>query len=382
MAASILARSGSKAVAGVARASARTSITRSRPGSARRYRRARSRARSIKVVFPERAAIHADVSRIITWSRPARAGVPRRSCAMASSSRAMLTNCRINDQGCWMCFLRAATAGCSAATQKRSVETTCFRRDRSSRYSATLIAETDPKTARNWNSDKFKKYIKTLGPRTPEPGAGGQGPALQHLITAWEGLLERKHKPRPVHRCRLPGPRPPAPGPFLPSSYASHFDQVSEDYGFQGLRCGDTDVASAAAHGEGLDDGTVFIKGPRVSFARLIVEIQFHAFSGFGVTQFEFARPGRPAVFVAPDLDQHQLVAKVRKILERALATLVVEKIRDHNHQPALGIRTDELAHHRQVVGGAARCQRLERLHHTGKPMAPASREDARRKPA
>ena len=39
-----------------------------------------------------------------------------------------------------MCLRRAATAGCSAATQNRSVETTCLRRERSSRYSATAVA--------------------------------------------------------------------------------------------------------------------------------------------------------------------------------------------------------------------------------------------------
>ena len=58
-------------------------------------------------------------------------------------------SCSNSDHGWLMCLRRAATAGCSAATQKRSVETTCFRLDLSSRYSATLIAETDPKTARN-----------------------------------------------------------------------------------------------------------------------------------------------------------------------------------------------------------------------------------------
>ena len=63
---------------------------------------------------------------IMTWSRPACAGDPSRSCAIASSSSAMLTSCRISDQGCLMCRRRAATAGCSAATQKRSVETTCL----------------------------------------------------------------------------------------------------------------------------------------------------------------------------------------------------------------------------------------------------------------
>jgi hypothetical protein len=54
---------------------------------------------------------------------------------------------------------RATTEGCSAATQKRSVETTCRRRDRSRRYSAIETAATAPNTARNCASDRLRKYI-------------------------------------------------------------------------------------------------------------------------------------------------------------------------------------------------------------------------------
>ena len=47
-----------------------------------------------------RAAIHDEVSRINTWSRPAAAGDPSRSSAAASSSRARLVSCRMSDHGC------------------------------------------------------------------------------------------------------------------------------------------------------------------------------------------------------------------------------------------------------------------------------------------
>ena len=87
----------------------------------------------MRVRLPERAAIQAEVSRTITWSRPASAGAPQRNCAMASVSSAMPASCRINDHGCRMRRRLAACAGCPAATQKRSVETTWRRRDRSNR---------------------------------------------------------------------------------------------------------------------------------------------------------------------------------------------------------------------------------------------------------
>ena len=45
----------------------------------------------------------------------------------------MLISCSSSDQGCCTRRRRAATAGCSAAIQKRSVETTSFLRERSSR---------------------------------------------------------------------------------------------------------------------------------------------------------------------------------------------------------------------------------------------------------
>ena len=63
---SIFFRSVSKAVAGVAIPSARTSMTRSRAGRAFRYCRARSRATSIRVRLPVRPAIQAEVSSTMT----------------------------------------------------------------------------------------------------------------------------------------------------------------------------------------------------------------------------------------------------------------------------------------------------------------------------
>src|SRR4051812_14016665 len=87
-----------------------------------------------------------------------------RSWAIARIRSAMLASCRSSDQGCWIRRRRAATAGCSAAAQNRRVETTNLRRDRSNKYSATEIAEIDPNTARNWNSERFRKY--TTPPRS------------------------------------------------------------------------------------------------------------------------------------------------------------------------------------------------------------------------
>ena len=63
------------------------------------------------------------------------------------------------------------------------------------------------------------------------------------------------------------------------------------------------------------------------------VEGQFHVLAGFGVFQFEFAFPGRLAIFVRPDVQQDQLMAEVGQILERLFAILIIQEIRDHQQQ-------------------------------------------------
>src|SRR5271165_5987406 len=74
----------------------------------------------------------------------------------------MLANCRISDHGWLMWRRRAAADGCSAATQKRSVETICLLRERSRRYSATATAETAPNAASICRSERFRKYMTLL----------------------------------------------------------------------------------------------------------------------------------------------------------------------------------------------------------------------------
>src|SRR5439155_18625549 len=71
----------------------------------------------------------------------------------------MLISCSNSESGCWIFLRRATCVGCSAATQKRSVATVCFRRERSSRYSATSTPETEASSAANWPKVRFKKNI-------------------------------------------------------------------------------------------------------------------------------------------------------------------------------------------------------------------------------
>src|ERR1035437_8864307 len=153
---------------------------------------------------------------------------------MAKSRSAMLASCRSRDQGCCTRRRRAATAGCSAAIQKRKVETTSFRRERASRWSATDMAETAPNTARNWRKERFRKY--TGPPVRPEA----------HLCIV-ESLPHGRGSDRSRDREGALSSRA---GQF--SRDASHADQVSEDDAFQGLRGGDPGIAAAAAHRHGL----------------------------------------------------------------------------------------------------------------------------------
>src|ERR1039458_2788927 len=136
------------------------------------------------------------------------------------------------------------------------------------------------------------------------------------------------------------------------SSYASHAYQVAEDVGLDGLRRGDAGVPAATAMGHGLDGGGVLVEGVGIADAGLVVEIEFEGGAGFGVAEFEFAGPGRSAIFVGPNLEEHELVAVVGQILEGAFAAGVVEEIGDHDDQAALGIGGNELADDGQVIGG------------------------------
>src|SRR5476649_1130902 len=173
----------------------------------------------------------------------------------------------------------------------------------------------DPKTATNCRKDRFRKYIGSARPGGYPLAAGSP--------------------PRP----KTPAARPPAPPR---SCDPPHPDQVAEDYALQRLRRGDSGVAPVAAQRHGLNRGTVFVKGAGVAFPRGFVKIQFDAGAGFGIAQLQFSNPGRGTVLIRPDLKQHELVAEIGQILQRSLAAVVVQKIRNHDDQPALRIRTDE----------------------------------------
>src|ERR1019366_5528457 len=194
---------------------------------------------------------------------------------MAKSRSAMLASCSTSDQGCCTLRRRAATAGCSAAIQKRSVETTSLRRDRSSRYSATDTAETAPKTAKNWSKERFRKYMRPLQwHKAPALCIRAKlGPGVWPFLdacAAWVGHASacQASVARPIRvkfgrpSCaRMHKAEPYATGV---SRDASHADQVAEDHAFQGLRGGDAGVAAAAAHRHRLQARRVLVKGARV----------------------------------------------------------------------------------------------------------------------
>ena len=73
-----------------------------------------------------------------------------------------------------------------------------------------------------------------------------------------------------------------------------------------------------------------------------------------------------------PDLQQHQLVAEIRQELQRAFAALVVQEIRDHDHQAALRVTADELAQHGEEVGRPAGFHGAQRIQHRTEAVPPA----------
>src|ERR1035441_8581109 len=146
------------------------------------------------------------------------------------------------------------------------------------------MAEMTPNTARNWRRERFRKYTMPL-PYAAKPELNGRMTSPQSHRDA-EISAEKNEN--------------------LFSSDASHADQVSENDAFQGLRGGHSGVAAAAAHRHGLEAGTVCVEGAGIALAGGVVEIQFHAGPGFGVAQFQFAGPRRHAVFIRPDLQEHQ----------------------------------------------------------------------------
>src|SRR5580700_8828059 len=78
---------------------------------------------------------------------------------MASSSKAMPINCSSRERGCWIRLRRVTGAALPGSTQNRSVETTSFRRVRSSRYSATETAAIAPNATKNWPRLRLRNSI-------------------------------------------------------------------------------------------------------------------------------------------------------------------------------------------------------------------------------
>src|SRR5262249_35901215 len=128
----------------------------------------------------------------------------------------------------------------------------------------------------------------------------------------------------------------------------------------------------------GLDHRAVFVEFPSVPLPGTVVEVELEVDAGFRVAQFQFAGPGRSAIFVSPDLKKHELVAEVGEVLKSALAAAVVEKIGNDDHQPAMAVIADKFADDGEIIGGAAGLERGEAVHDSRKAVASARGEDAR----
>src|ERR1019366_5297569 len=246
------------------------------------------------------------------------------------------------------------------------------------------MAEIVPKTARNWRKERFRKYMSPF-PYSVNPEPIGKAISTQRR-------RERRDKRREDKTSWRPGTESASPAysslrflcvlcvsalsglltHMLSSRDASHADQVAEDDAFQGLRGGDAGITAAAAHRHGLQSGAVLVEGERVLPARVIVEIQFQGGAGLGVAQFQLTGPWRHAVFIRPQLQKHELVAVIGEILQRSLAALVIQEIRDDDDQPALRIRADEFPDRRQVIRGARRLKCGNAVHHS-KEAVPAT---------
>ena len=77
---------------------------------------------------------------------------------------------------------------------------------------------------------------------------------------------------------------------------------------------------------------------PRVGRRVCVVRIHLKMHAALGVDQFEFAGPWRFAIFGRPDVDQHQLVAKIGDVLQRLLGSCLIEEVGDDDDQSALRI--------------------------------------------
>src|ERR1039458_4598373 len=203
----------------------------------------------------------------------------------------------------------------------------------------------EPKRAANWRRERFRKYIAPLSPgeesqNSPQRSRDAEkiertAPRFSTSLTPLDCEPAMNVQP---HGFFSASPRLRGENSSFSSSDPPHSYQVAEDHGLDGLGGRDAGVTAAAALRHGLDGGGVFVERVGIADAGLVVEVEFEGRAGFGIAEFEFAGPGRSAIFVGPDLEEHELVAVVGQILEGAFAAGVVQEIGDHDDQAALGI--------------------------------------------
>src|ERR1700721_2851376 len=113
------------------------------------------------------------------------------------------------------------------------------------------MTEMDPKIARNWRSERLRKY-------------------MEFLVSGFRSRLKAG--------CSQDW----LPHKTLASGDSFHADQLAEDDAFQSRCGGEARVAAAAAQGHGLDGVAVFVEGLGVAAAGVVVEIELEPGAGFG----------------------------------------------------------------------------------------------------
>src|SRR6185436_17054468 len=94
-------------------------------------------------------------------------------------------------------------------------------------------------TARNWNRERFRRYMRTSGKGfDAEAQRRGENACLRVSASLRQKLV---------------------------SSYSPHPNEIPEDNALQGLPRGNTGIASPAPQGKTLYYGRVFVEGPGVA---------------------------------------------------------------------------------------------------------------------
>src|ERR1017187_7238176 len=171
----------------------------------------------------------------------------------------------------------------------------------------------EPKRAANWRRERFRKYIAplSLGEESQNsPQRRRDAEKIERTAARFSTSLTPSDcgSAMNILSCGFlsASPRLRGENSSLRSRDPLHSHQVAEDDGLDGLGGGDAGVTAAAALGHGLDGGGVFVEGVGIADAGLVVEVEFEGGAGFGVAEFEFAGPGRSAIFVGPDLEEHE----------------------------------------------------------------------------